>query len=184
MARKATALCIGSAVLLLVALFLWLRPQPQAPPAAKKPKSWEAKQPTLTLVSPDGELEWYLAAAQIQFSEDGRRATVSKLKAKLKAEGEEIAVEAPLASVDWVKKDLVFTGPVKVKSKDLSMKADSLMWQAETRQLLGQGGIEITTATGKLKGDKLLWQQPRGKIVVEGGVKLWATSGTGRRSSP
>lgn len=174
------AVWIVAALLLVAAWFFWPRPQQTKNLPPQKPQSWEAKAPTLKLVSPDGEIQWFLTAERIEFSEDGTQATVEKLQGQLQAQGEKLAVEAPRAQVDWRAQNIEFLGPVKVRSEELSIKASSLQWQAKEKQLRAEGGVLVTTPTSKLEGQSLSWRQPQGKLVVEGGVKLWATAGNGR----
>lgn len=171
---------IGAALLLVAAWFFWPRPQPPKKQPQPKAKTWQTQAPTLQLVSPDGEVLWFLTASRIEFSIDGTIATVDKLHGQLKAEGEQIVVEAPQAIVDWQKQDIEFTGPVQVQGSELSIEAKSLKWQAKEKKLQAWGGVIVTTPTSRLEGQNLSWQQPRGKLVVEGGVQLWATAGAGR----
>jgi LPS export ABC transporter protein LptC len=177
---RKTVVWIEAALLLVAAWFFWTRPQPPKTQPPQEVKTWQAQAPTLQLVSPDGEIQWFLTARRIEFSEDGTMATVDKLQGQLQAQGEKIAVEAPQAIVDWQEQNIEFIGPVQVQGKELSIKAKSLKWQAKDKQLRAWGGVTVTTPTSRLEGQSLSWQQPRGKLVVEGGVRLWATAGAGR----
>jgi LPS export ABC transporter protein LptC len=175
---RKTAVWILAALLVVAAWFFWPRSQPQEPQAPAQPHSWQAQGPDLKLISPDGQIQWYLSAERIEFSEDGTRATVERLEAQLHAGNEQIRVQAPGAQVDWQEQNIEFKGPVKVRGEELSIEARSLKWQAKTRQLLAKDGVQVTTPTGKLEGQTLIWQQPQGKLIMEGGVKLWATDGS------
>jgi LPS export ABC transporter protein LptC len=132
-------------------------PVPELPQAAGSSLS----KITLTEVDKNGKLLWSITADRAEYTENNRRALLTKIKGKFFKEGAElIDVTGATGSINQVTKEITVEGKVVAiaKKDNINLKSDRMVWQSEQ-------GLLISTGNVRLEKDS---DQPDRKIVMVG----------------
>jgi len=138
---------------------LWWLQTTSTPPIVELPQiaGSSLSNITLTEVDKNGKLLWEIAADQAEYSENNRRAVLTRIRGKFFKAGEElIAVTGAKGSIDLTTKKITIEGKVEAiaKKDNINVKSDRMIWQPDQELLTATGNLQIAR-TAKNPDDRI-----------------------------
>ncbi|WP_018248149.1 LPS export ABC transporter periplasmic protein LptC [Orenia marismortui] len=139
----------------------------------KEEPKFELEESFITLYSEDGKVRWELGAKSMQQFDVATKVTLNQVEAKIYQNKEEVVnLIADKGEVDIETGFIGLKGPITIKSKKKSLKADKLNWNKAKNELIGLGNILIKQEGLRIKGDRFVSQVDLKRLRVLGNVKV------------
>ncbi|TDX59218.1 LPS export ABC transporter periplasmic protein LptC [Orenia marismortui] len=139
----------------------------------KEEPKFELEESFITLYSEDGKVRWELGAKSMQQFDVATKVTLNQVEAKIYQDKEEVVnLIADKGEVDIETGFIGLKGPITIKSKEKSLKADKLNWNKAKNELIGLGNILIKQEGLRIKGDRFVSQVDLKRLRVLGNIKV------------
>ena len=154
------------------------RPPSSAPAATSKPHAPSPVQVhggTYREKNAQGRLLYEITFETGEFDAANRLASARGVKARLaQAKGPAIVVEAPVMSAAQSDRAIRFASGANARIEDgsASFSASSLVWQMDTRKLIGESGGTFQWGELRLSGNRLVWDTKAQRVRISGGGRL------------
>ncbi len=170
------------AVALVAAILAWgiyyfVRPEaPEAPKEALPPKAPTIMTYEGNMISEekDGHKVWQITAGTIEVDVDSSNVLVRDVKVTFyQADGKNIVLTAPQATLDNKSRDISLQGTVEAVSSDgATFSAEQADWISQQEHFTAKGKVRLTREDTVITGDQLESDAKMEKIKVQGNARV------------
>jgi LPS export ABC transporter protein LptC len=173
---KITLITIVVIALLGGGLYYFLKTEPLATAPPDAPEAQSTDKVAMTLADnkiteeENGKILWELTADAIEVDPVTQNVLLHKVQGTFYSDkGTTLVVTSQEGSLDSQTKNVQLTGAVHAVASDGGdLTAPELLWQDQTKLLLGNGGVKVVKGSTILTGDKLEGDSVLNKIKVTG----------------